>query len=117
AASTTSPAARVAGDAGRISEGPPEFRTGPVIYRLPPSSPTSNFKPPWVRLPFSPPPAYGRARRWVPMRRACWAAGMVLALAGCSPAVQDRVREYNREGVLLYERGDFAGAREHFQAA
>jgi Flp pilus assembly protein TadD len=51
------------------------------------------------------------------MRRAWWAAGLALALAGCAPIVQDRVREYNKEGLLLYERGDYAGAREHFQAA
>jgi Flp pilus assembly protein TadD len=51
------------------------------------------------------------------MRWTCCAVGLAMLLAGCAPAVQDRVREYNREGVLLYERGDFGGAREHFQAA
>lgn len=51
------------------------------------------------------------------MRFASWTVGLAFVLAGCTPAVQDRVREYNREGIHLYERGEYAGAREHFQAA
>lgn len=50
------------------------------------------------------------------MRRAIWAAGLALAL-GCADTTQERVRDYNQDGVHLYERGDYAQARESFQAA
>lgn len=43
-----------------------------------------------------------------------------LLLTGCVPAaieVQERVREYNDDGVYLFQRGDYRSAVESFQAA
>lgn len=48
-------------------------------------------------------------------------AGALIALAGiifgCAETVQERVRAYNDDGVLLFKSGDYAHAREIFQAA
>jgi tetratricopeptide (TPR) repeat protein len=38
-------------------------------------------------------------------------------LLGCPPRVDDRVREFTEDGVHLYERGDYAHARETFEYA
>jgi Flp pilus assembly protein TadD len=38
-------------------------------------------------------------------------------LGGCGPTAQDRVTEYNDDGVRLYQRGRYADARDSFQAA
>jgi Flp pilus assembly protein TadD len=38
-------------------------------------------------------------------------------LAGCGQDVQERVRTFNQDGLYLYQQGDYAGAREEFQAA
>ena len=51
------------------------------------------------------------------MPRTRWLTGLVLAWAGCAPAVQDRVRDYNEDGVFLYKQGDFLAARQSFEAA
>src|SRR5438132_1346568 len=51
------------------------------------------------------------------MPRMRWLTGLVLAWAGCAPAVQDRVRDYNEDGVFLYKQGDFLAGRQSFDAA
>jgi Tfp pilus assembly protein PilF len=51
------------------------------------------------------------------MRWPAWTAGLALAVAGCATTVPERVRDYNEDGVYLYQRGDYAHARECFQAA
>jgi Flp pilus assembly protein TadD len=40
-----------------------------------------------------------------------------LCLGGCETASQERLREYNQDGVYLFQRGEYAAARESFQAA
>ncbi len=40
----------------------------------------------------------------------CWTVG-------CVPLAQDRVRDYNEDGVYLFQQGEFNGARETFQSA
>jgi tetratricopeptide (TPR) repeat protein len=50
--------------------------------------------------------------------RPVWAiAGMVLGLAGCSTALEERFLDYNADGVQLFQQGNFGDARESFQAA
>lgn len=52
------------------------------------------------------------------MRKGCWIAGLMLIVAaGCDTTKQDRVRAYNEDGFDLFQKGDFADARESFQAA
>jgi tetratricopeptide (TPR) repeat protein len=51
------------------------------------------------------------------MRRMGWAAGLALCAAGCAPTVQDRVHDYNEDGVSLFNRASYDPARECFQAA
>jgi Flp pilus assembly protein TadD len=51
------------------------------------------------------------------MPRVCWVAGLAACLFGCANDVQERVREYNQDGLVLYQRGDFRGARETFEVA
>jgi Flp pilus assembly protein TadD len=51
------------------------------------------------------------------MARPGWVAGMAWLVIGCAQTVQDRVHEYNEDGVQLYKAGSFAQARESFQAA
>jgi tetratricopeptide (TPR) repeat protein len=51
------------------------------------------------------------------MRQAGWVAAVALAAGACAPAAQDRVRDYNEDGIHLFKRGDYAHARETFQAA
>jgi Tfp pilus assembly protein PilF len=46
-----------------------------------------------------------------------WLFGLVCVLVGCAQTAQDRVREYNEDGVMLFKKGDYAHARETFQAA
>jgi Flp pilus assembly protein TadD len=43
--------------------------------------------------------------------------GLCFLLASCTPTAQELVKQYNDDGVLLYERGDYAGARQSFEAA
>jgi tetratricopeptide (TPR) repeat protein len=54
---------------------------------------------------------------WMMARCACWIAGLVLCLTGCQSTAQDRVRDYNTDGLRRQQQGDFAGARQSFQAA
>jgi tetratricopeptide (TPR) repeat protein len=50
------------------------------------------------------------------MRRFVLLVGLVLV--GCVPAeVQQRVRDYNEDGIYLYQRGDYRAAGESFLAA
>jgi len=43
--------------------------------------------------------------------------GLVLCLAGCASPVQERVRDYNEDGVSLFQRGDYLAACDSFRAA
>lgn len=53
------------------------------------------------------------------MRRvACAVAGLAFLVGGCVlTADQERVRDYNQDGVFLFQHGDYVGARDSFQAA
>ena len=51
------------------------------------------------------------------MRWLGWLGALALGWAGCAAPAQDRVRAYNEDGVFLYQRGDYAGARDTFLAA
>jgi Flp pilus assembly protein TadD len=51
------------------------------------------------------------------MRRPAWIVGLALFLSSCTPTAQELVKQYNDDGVLLYERGDYAAARQSFEAA
>jgi Tfp pilus assembly protein PilF len=51
------------------------------------------------------------------MRRVMWAAGLALCLASCASTEQERVRDYNAAGLVLFQRGEYAAARQTFQAA
>jgi tetratricopeptide (TPR) repeat protein len=50
----------------------------------------------------------------LPMLGAC---GLLLFLPGCVPENQQLVRDYNEDGVHLFQRGDYLHAQESFQAA
>jgi Tfp pilus assembly protein PilF len=53
----------------------------------------------------------------------CRSAGIVAVVLvlicahGCETGKQERFRELNADGIRLYQLGDFAGAREHFEVA
>jgi tetratricopeptide (TPR) repeat protein len=51
------------------------------------------------------------------MRRLAWVAGLAWAVGACAPTAQDRVRDYTEDGVLLYQKGSFADARDSFEVA
>jgi Tfp pilus assembly protein PilF len=51
------------------------------------------------------------------MRTTRAVAAAALLIGACAPTVQERVRDYNEDGVFLYKQGDYAHARESFQAA
>jgi Tfp pilus assembly protein PilF len=52
------------------------------------------------------------------MRRLWWLAGLfLLGPAGCAPTAQDRLRDYNADGLHLYRQGAYAQAAESFEAA
>jgi len=46
-----------------------------------------------------------------------WVCGILMLAAGCAPTGQERARDYNEDGVYLFQRGDYRSARESFQAA
>src|SRR6266404_1655979 len=77
----------------------------------------ANGKPLHVRLLFFSITSYRRWGRWSDMR---WMSGLLalaLGLQGCESASQERLRDYNPDGLYLFQRGDYAAARESFQAA
>ena len=52
------------------------------------------------------------------MGRVGWVAGLALGVAACATSpVAERVRDYNEDGLHLYECGSYADARDSFQAA
>jgi tetratricopeptide (TPR) repeat protein len=51
------------------------------------------------------------------MRRVGWITGLALLAAGCAEVANERLRAYSEDGLLLYQRGAYADARESFQAA
>lgn len=51
------------------------------------------------------------------MRRLCSLAVLACCLAGCVSPQDDRVREYNADGVYLFAQGAYPEAKETFQAA
>jgi tetratricopeptide (TPR) repeat protein len=42
---------------------------------------------------------------------------LLIALAGCTAATQERVQDYNQDGIILFRQGDYQGARQSFLAA
>jgi Tfp pilus assembly protein PilF len=50
------------------------------------------------------------------MLRVAWIALPALLAAACAPAGQERLREYNEDGVRLFQRGAYADARASFLA-
>jgi tetratricopeptide (TPR) repeat protein len=51
------------------------------------------------------------------MSRVGWIAGLALLAAACAEVTNERARAYGEDGVLLYQRGAYADARESFEAA
>jgi Flp pilus assembly protein TadD len=51
------------------------------------------------------------------MRRSIIIVFTTIILAGCLPTSQELVKQYNDDGVLLYERGEYSHARDSFEAA
>jgi Flp pilus assembly protein TadD len=51
------------------------------------------------------------------MRGAARIAVYLMCLAGCAPMGQERLHDYNEDGLYLFQRGDYNEARESFQAA
>lgn len=51
------------------------------------------------------------------MRWAWWITTFGLVAGGCAPANQERVADFNQDGVYLFQRGDYRAARESFEAA
>ncbi|MCI0377994.1 MAG: tetratricopeptide repeat protein [Gemmataceae bacterium] len=42
---------------------------------------------------------------------------LLLTCAGCASTADHRVKQFNDDGVFLFSRGDYAGARDSFEAA
>ena len=51
------------------------------------------------------------------MVRLGWVAVLTCGIGACAPDQQLRVREYNDDGVFLFQQGDYKHARETFEAA
>jgi Flp pilus assembly protein TadD len=51
------------------------------------------------------------------MPRAWWLLALIVSVGSCAPTSQERLRDYNQDGIYLYQRGDYLAARECFQAA
>jgi Tfp pilus assembly protein PilF len=59
----------------------------------------------------------GRPRSAAGGRRLGIGLCLLLGLAGCQTADQDRARLFNEDGIYLYERGNYGPARESFEVA
>ena len=44
-------------------------------------------------------------------------AALMLCAAGCVATEQERISDYNNDGLFLFQQGDYVGARESFKAA
>lgn len=51
------------------------------------------------------------------MRWVWWITTVGLLAGGCTPANQERVADFNQDGIQLFQRGDYRAARESFEAA
>jgi Flp pilus assembly protein TadD len=51
------------------------------------------------------------------MKRGRWLLIVGLVLSGCTAPDQERVRDYNDDGVHLFRSADYQGARQSFSAA
>jgi protein O-GlcNAc transferase len=51
------------------------------------------------------------------MRRMVCSAWIALSMVGCLTTEQERARDYNTDGVRLYQQGNFVAAQQDFQAA
>jgi type IV pilus assembly protein PilF len=51
------------------------------------------------------------------MRWAAWEILVILVLAGCASEDSERVQNYNRDGLFLFQQSQYAQARESFAAA
>jgi Flp pilus assembly protein TadD len=51
------------------------------------------------------------------MHKSIGIASLALLVAACLPSSQELVTQYNEDGVLLFERGEFDYARQSFEAA
>ncbi len=51
------------------------------------------------------------------MRRLGCVAALALVAAGCVSTDDQRLRDYNQDGIFLYQRGAYSEARDTFQAA
>ncbi len=51
------------------------------------------------------------------MRRRVWVALLASVVAGCVSTDDQRLRDYDDDGILLFRRGAYGDAREEFQAA
>ena len=51
------------------------------------------------------------------MRQLAWIVSWAFVLAGCASPNVDHARDLNQDGIDLYRQGQYALARESFQAA
>jgi tetratricopeptide (TPR) repeat protein len=51
------------------------------------------------------------------MRGGTWLLALTFCLGGCESASQERLSDYSQDGLYLFQRGNYAAARESFQAA
>jgi len=51
------------------------------------------------------------------MRKPIWMGILAMLVASCLPSSQELVTQYNEDGVLLFERGEFDHAKQSFEAA
>ena len=46
-----------------------------------------------------------------------WAVFLALVIAGCATVADERVKAFDDDGVAMFARGDYAAARDSFEAA